>query len=139
MRKQTTKRYIQTVTQFLAFTLRAVLQLQELQLKLPPLTVAEGNALIAQLENETYSGAIEKSIHQLIMVILNRIRQPEDQFDCPVAYFIMYMSVLPSGKIHHPGEVNGTLTELKWPFRASTFWEVVEKSKIESNNGNPEM
>ena len=67
------------------------------------------------------------AIHQLVIAILLRVHPPGDLYACPVARFIIYMNVLPSGQIRHPGDINGTLTELKWPFRASTFWEVLQK------------
>jgi hypothetical protein len=84
------------------------------------------------------SESVENAIHQLIMVILNRVNA-SNGYVCPIARFIIYTNVLPSGQIRNPGDINGTLTELKWPFHASTFWEAVQQCKAGIHDGNPEL
>lgn len=44
-------------------------------------------------------------------------------------YYIIFSNVKPSGMIQTPDHVNGTLSELKWTFRATTFWQIVARSQ----------
>lgn len=126
MRAKTLRRYSQTITQFIAFVLRAVVASNRgPKINLAPPILDAGRSLIQALVSDELTRA--GAIHRLVMAILLRVRPCGDSYTCPVARFIIYMNVLPSGKIRHPGEINGTLTELKWPFRASTFWEVLQQ------------
>lgn len=79
---------------------------------------------------------IENTIHALIMAILNRSSKHGEKFICPLKRFIIYASVLPSGKIEDPAGINATLTELKWPIRATAFWENFLQNK--NDNSDPE-
>lgn len=91
------------------------------------------NSLVNALKSDD-SQLIDDALHKLTMSILNFQHQPKGNFICPVYRFIIYSSISPSGQILDPGGVNGILTDLKWPFRASTFWEIVcqlEKSDTE--------
>ena len=128
MRAKTLRRYSQTITQFLAFVLRnAIPSNHGPKINLAPSILDASYSLIQALESTRLHLDRASAIHRLVMEILLRVRPPGDLYTCPVARFIIYMNVLPSGKIRHPGEINGTLTELKWPFRASTFWEVLQR------------
>jgi hypothetical protein len=40
------------------------------------------------------------------------------------ALFIVFRNVTESGQIKNPEDIRGTLTELKWPFRACAFREI---------------
>jgi hypothetical protein len=128
MRAKTLRRYSQTITQFLAFVLRnAIASNHEPKINLAPPILDASHSLIQALRSTRPPLERASAIHRLVMGILLRVRPPGDPYTCPVARFIIYMNVLPSGKICHPGEINGTLTELKWPFRAATFWEVLQR------------
>lgn len=128
MRAKTLRRYIQTITQFVTFVLRnAVASNHGPKIDLAPPILDASHSLIQALESTRPHLERASAIHRLVMEILLRVRPPGDLYTCPVARFIIYMNVLPSGKIRHPGEINGTLTELKWPFRAATFWEVLRR------------
>lgn len=129
MRAKTLRRYSQTITQFLAFVLRSTVTSNHgSKINLAPPILDASRSLIQALESTNpHLEQASLAIHQLVIGILLRVHTPGDLYTCPVARFIIYMNVLPSGKIRHPGEINGTLTELKWPFRASTFWEVLRR------------
>jgi hypothetical protein len=134
MRAQTLKCYIQTYTQFLAFVLCAAASNNDgPQMDLAPPILNAGQFLIQKLE-PTHSPSSKpecaNAIHKLVMSILSRVHPPNDLFTCPVACFIIYVNVLPLGKIHDPGAINSMLMELKWPSRASTFWEIVQQTKV---------
>ena len=133
-------RYVRTASQFLTFTLRASSDLlhDRMNLTFAPSTVEDSDSLLTALKSGN-SDLIVNAIHKLMTSILNLSYKSKERFTCPISRFIMYTSVLPSGQIEDPGAVNGTLTELKWPFRASTFWEIVIQQKKEENDGNTEM
>ena len=141
LRRKTLDRYLQTTTQFLTFTLRASSDLfhDRMNLMIAPSIIEDSNSLISALKSKN-DGLIENAIHKLMMSTLNLPYKSKERFICPISRFIIYASVLPSGQIHDPGGVNGILTELKWPFRASTFWEMVQQCKeLEENDENIEM
>jgi hypothetical protein len=123
------------MTQFLAFTLRVVAGAEVGSFPLAPSIVDHGRLLIQDLETR---GSVEEATHRLIMVILDTINVGDDFF-CPLSRFIVYVNVLPSGQIRDPGNINGTLTELKWPSRASAFWETVLQFKEGRHGGDPNL
>jgi hypothetical protein len=125
------------MTQFLAFTLRVATGTGVGSLDFAPPIVDLSLCLITKLETRD-SASIEEAIHQLVMMILDRVNVT-DGYVCPVSRFIIYANVLPSGQIRDPGRINGTLTELKWPSRASTFWEAVRQIKAGNGNGDPNL
>jgi hypothetical protein len=125
------------MTQFLAFTLRIAPGTVVGVGSLAPPIVECSLSLIRKLETKE-PASIEKAIHQLIMLILDRVHM-SDGYVCPINIFIIFANVLPSGQIRDPGSVNGTLSELKWPSRASTFWEFVEQSKAGIHGGDPNL
>ena len=123
---KTLSHYSQTITQFLAFISCATVGgNQGPQINLVP-PVLDTSLSLTQALEATHS-VPACAIHQLVMAILFRFRPPGDLYACPVARFIIYMNVLPLGKIRHPADINGMLMELKWPFHASTFWEVLQR------------
>lgn len=72
------------------------------------------------------------------MTVLNRSLKPGENFICPLNRFIIYVSVMPSGKIEDPQGINATLTNLKWPIRATTTWETFLQCK-DGNHDDTEL
>lgn len=96
--------------------------------------IKDSDTLIQVLKSKN-AELIEDAIHKLTMSILNCLYtgKSKENLVCPLARFIIYTSVLPTGKIEDPAGVNATLTELKWPLRASTFWEMVRRFEDETS------
>lgn len=140
MRKKTEDRYIHTASLFVAFTLRAASNIlhDEMNLLISSTIIEHSDHLIKVLKSNN-SESIENAIHTLIMTVLNLPSTPSEKFICPLKRFITYASVLPSGKIEDPKGINGTLTNLKWPIRATTFWETVVQSENGNHNNNMEL
>lgn len=106
-----------------------------MNLNIVPSIVELSNSLINALKTDD-SQLIDKALHDLTMSTLNfqQLETANSNFISPVYRFIIYSSISLSGQILDPGRINGILTDLKWPFRASTFWEFVcrlEQSDIE--------
>ena len=124
-----------TAALFLAFTLRAACDIldDKMNLAIPPGIIERSDELIKVLKSNN-GESIENAIHALILAVANLTLNPTENFVCPLSRFIIYVSVLPSGKIEDPKGINATLTELKWPIRATMFWEIFQRSK----DGNQE-
>lgn len=130
MREKTTNRYIRTITRFLSFTLRAATGDKELVLNLSPMLLEKSRHLIEALLSQTQ---VDKAIHDLIFATLMELRSGGVDYDCPASRFIIYHNVLLSGQIRDVENVRGTLSELKWPFRASAFWEFLQRMATSAN------
>jgi len=46
---------------------------------------------------------------------------------CPGHYFIIFQNVKISGQIGSIEDIGKTLSELKWPLRATMFWEILNQ------------
>jgi hypothetical protein len=140
MRQKTLNRYKQTTGLFLSFTLRAACDVLKDGMELPiaPIIIEYSDDLIKVLKSNN-SEAIEHAIHRLIMGILDLPSKPGEKFICPLKRFVIYASVMPSGKIEDPKGINATLTELKWPMRATTFGETILQSKDGIHNNDTEL
>jgi hypothetical protein len=125
---------------FLAFTLRASSNVRgdEMNLMIAPTIITESNSLVEALKSKVEE-LIENAIHKLTMAILNCPSKANERFICPLSRFILYASLSPSGRFDDPKGINATLTELKWPLRASTFWEIVLQSQDNIHDGNTEL
>jgi hypothetical protein len=124
------------MTKMIAFVLRARLGLLEsFELPLSPLISDKADQLLLKLSDGDDACA---TTHQLIMAILSEIRGLDSGNKCPGYFFIVFTNVLPSGKIRDVEDIRGTLSEIKWPLRASTFWEMVQRSKELVPGENPD-
>jgi hypothetical protein len=126
MRDKTTNRYIRTLTQLLAFTLRAQLNLQDLHLPLAPLVAEKAKALIAALSSKLL---LWESVHALVIAILSHQRALDSPFICPGSRFIIFRNYKLSGQVCNVEDIHSFLAELRWPLRCSAFWEMVVQSK----------
>jgi len=125
MRDTTTQRYFRTVTQLIAFLLRAIRN-PEIKINLTLQVLDLGKEIDELLRDSGSSqNVLNDAIHELIMAVLNRPFGPKSSADCPLSRFITFINVLPSGQIQEPDRINGCLTDLKWPCRASTFREII--------------
>jgi hypothetical protein len=127
MRQQTTNRYIRTITRLLAFTLRAYRgNPNDPQIRLAPPISDCARQLLNALSTPAEA---PNAIHRLIVAILSQLRDIPAEYQCPGSNFIMFDNVRLSGQIKDVEEIKATLSEVKWPFRASTFWETFERIK----------
>jgi hypothetical protein len=140
LKQKTLNRYVRTAALFLDFTLRAATDVlgDGMNLSIAPSIIDDSDCLKKVLKSNN-SESIENAIHTLIMTILNRSSKPGEKFICPLKRFIIYANVLPSGRIEDPKGINATLTELKWPMRATTFWETLLQSKNGNYNNDTEL
>jgi hypothetical protein len=127
MRSDTIARYVRTMTKMITFVLRAQLRLlTDFELPLSPLVSNKTSELLLKLSDGDNACT---AIHQLVMAILSDVRGLDSGTKCPGYYFIVFANVLPSGKIRDVEDIRGTLSEIKWPLRASTFWEMIQRFK----------
>jgi hypothetical protein len=127
MRPKTTMRYVRTITKMIAFVLRAHLKvLKDFELELAPTISGRAGQLLSLLSDGEDACS---AVHDLVMVILSQLLGIDAGNKCPGYYFIIFANVLPSGKIRDVEDILETLTEIKWPLRSSTFWEIVQQSR----------
>ena len=110
-----------------------------MNLNIAPSIIEHSSTLLNALESDDgqlplAATRIDDALHKLTMLMLNFQHKQKGNFICPIYRFIIYSSISSSGQILNPAGVNGILTELKWPFRASTFWEIVcQLEQLESD------
>jgi hypothetical protein len=130
MREKTTSNYVMTMVSLLAFFLR--IELGKFPYGDPAVTLSTGasNAATVLLNALKGNESLPLAIHRQISSILQEPRtQGSSGRPAVVALFIIFRNTMPSGMIKHPEDINGTLSELKWPLRASSFSEMVQKLK----------
>lgn len=135
-REGTLVRYIGGMTRLLAFALR-------LHLGNDDNNTLNGNSLLLTRESKAACVELSRSLaagstdfntpglHKLILSLLHEgygSAIPERSRSLAM-YYIIFSNVKPSGMIQTPDHVNGTLSELKWTFRATTFWQIVARSR----------
>lgn len=136
MRDSTTNRYIRTIVRLIAFTLRAQLgssdnshpsHFPQINLASP---ISDSAQQLLSLLSAGNPGVEEcqNTIHQLIISILSQIREIPPRYQCPGHYFIIFDNVRLSGQIKDVQDIETTLSEIKWPLRASAFWEILQRS-----------
>jgi hypothetical protein len=136
MRDTTTHHYVMTVVCLLAFFLR--IELQRVPFGNPVITLSTSisnstvvllNALRGNAANESLP--LQVAIHRQIMSILQEPRAQGTGSSLPsiATLFIIFRNTMPSGMIKHPEYISGTLSELKWTLRATSFWDIVLKLK----------
>jgi hypothetical protein len=128
MRDNTTKRYVMTMVCLLAFFLRIELGKVPYGNPVVILPTAASNAAAVLLNALKGQKLLPLAIHRLIISILQEPRlQGGSALPSIVSLFIIFRNTMPSGMIKHPEDVSATLSELKWPFRGSSFWDIVQK------------
>lgn len=136
MRGSTTNRYIRTIARLIAFTLRAQLgcsddshpsHLPQINLASP---ISDCARHLLSLLSTSKPGVEESqnTIHHLIIAILSQTREIPPRYQCPGHYFIIFDNVRLSGQIKDVQDIETTLSEIKWPLRASAFWEILQQS-----------
>jgi hypothetical protein len=132
---QTTQRYIRTITRMISFILRCHLNdLEGLHLTLSAPLPEKADQLISRL-SEGEDACM--GVHELIVAILNQYLPVGAGQDWPGYYFIVFDNVLLSGKIRDVDDIRGTLSELKWPLRAATFYEIVQRTNTLGDGMDP--
>jgi hypothetical protein len=66
------------------------------------------------------------AIHNLVMAVLSDSPSVQAEYKWPGYYFMAFANVQPSGRIKDVHDIRGILSELKWPLRASAFWEIIQ-------------
>jgi hypothetical protein len=137
MREKTTQRYIRTITQLIAFTLRAELErCPNLDLRLTPLVSGKARQLLSALLTKT---AIPEAIHELVIAILSSQRALNDQFKCPGSLFIIFRNVKLSGQIKDVEDIRALMSEMRWPLRCAAFWEMILRIKATDDVENVDL
>jgi hypothetical protein len=138
MRGATADRYISCINCLFSFLLRIERGLIDFDIQL---TGPVSNAAKTVI-NGLSSGTIERSdIHLLSMAVLQEVRDPSVTTPSACVLFIIFKNVMLSGMIRYPENISGTLSELKWPFRATAFHEIYKELKkghedCEADNNN---
>lgn len=115
------------MTQFITFTLRAYRKcLADFQLDLSSNVSEKAAELIAALRERE---DIKNAVHQLVMAILSDDLVLESHSRSPGYFFIIFQNFTLSGQIGTLENIDATLSELKWPMRASTFWQILIEIK----------
>jgi hypothetical protein len=147
MRGSTTNRYIRTITRLISFTLRAQLgrsddshpsHLPQIHLALPISDVAKHLLTLLSVGTPGVEES-QNAIHQLIIAILSQNREIPPRYQCPGYYFIIFDNVRLSGQIKDVQDIETTLSEIKWPLRASAFWEIFQQSASIPNGDRKEL
>jgi hypothetical protein len=131
MKPKTTMRYISAVSCLLTFVLRVQLgkvkltgHVQNVGIS-APVSEASQRLLDCLRIPGTTATALQDAIHDLLMSLLQEPRKVSFNNSMSLcALFIIFRNVTESGQIRNPEDIRGTLTELKWPFRASAFREI---------------
>ena len=135
MRDGSLTRYISSMTCLLAFALRIHYRktsefIGATELKL---NKASSSACTELLQRLPSGSPDSKSlpVHRLILSLLKETSDtaiPTGTRSIAMMYTILD-NVTSSGMIHPPGRINGTLSELKWTFRASEFREIMLRAR----------
>lgn len=134
MREKTTNRYITIALCYLAFVLRIELgkiKLEDLEpLALEPIDSKAAVDLIQALKIDDGGSKAITAIHHLLMGTLHQLRSnPFETSSSPFTLFLIFKNTKPTGTIKEPDEISTTITELKWPLRATGFHEIVVRLK----------
>lgn len=123
-------RYISAISCLLTFVLRVNLGTVKLgggaqNFRISPLVSEASHRLLESLRSPDSGTTLADAIHHLLMSLLQEPRTiPFNTSMSLCALFIVFRNVTESGQIKNPEDIRGTLTELKWPFRASAFREI---------------
>ena len=128
LRSQTTARYICTVTQLIAFTLRAHRGLlADFEFRLAPELSSCSDDLLQAVRGQGNTG---DAIHRLILALLSQVQVlGSAQCSSPTYYFIIFLNVTLSGTIKDPEYIRASTSGLEWALRATAFWEMVRLLK----------
>ena len=127
MRKDTTNHYIHAHTCLLAFLLRAKSGIVAgYSLPQPGYIFDAAGELLLHLASKDKSRII-RGVHKMTMSILKEPQMlPTGNSASPITLYLAYQNTMPSGGIKHPEDINGTLTDFKWPVRATVFRDIVD-------------
>lgn len=126
MRQKTTDRYINTMIKLLSFILRGQRKLLSgFSLILTPEISENANKLISVLSD---GGDGPTAVHALVTAILSQVLGGVTSgHDAPGYQFIALTNVQHCGKIKDLDSIRATLSELRWTFRATTFFEITKR------------
>lgn len=133
--------YVNTMIRLLAFALRVhhkhrnKITLTGREHVLPKKVVDAFTSLRRALALAPPESATSEA-HDLIISLLHESSStaiPDGSYKTTIL-FIIFSNVLSSGMIRDPNRVNGTLSELKWPFRAAAFRRIITLAKAAQVN-----
>lgn len=131
MRRDTTARNVGTMSRFLAFLVRLHKSREAqnsgvaLDSKIPtncPDDLLEAISSLLKAKESVSNSTLSDEIHQIVCRVLSL---PRDQN--PFMDFLVFRNVKPSGMICLPSDIAHRISEIKWPFRATTFHEIASR------------